>query len=169
MNTYNIALASTGTEYTQYLPEIILDDCTTVSVTLSGVSETSLPLSIAIDWGDGSPQPTVNSSYFISYRNQSILNEVLYGRLSNILATTYIHTYVPSVSALYKSATAQIILKYVNGDTTAFYIPFNIRSAEYYESILDMSLVNTEIVSLTSNNKQFTFATDTGYIIESVS
>lgn len=166
MNTYNILLDSTSTAHVETLPEIILDDRTTVNVILSGVSESSLPLSLAIDWGDNTTQPIINGSYFTQYRTQPITNEVLYGRLSNILATTYSHTYVPAAAALYKAVTAQIVLKYVNGDTTEFYIPIKVRSAEYYESIYDMSLLSTTIVSLTSNAKAFTYATETGYIVE---
>lgn len=169
MNTKNLSLSSNSTNYTYIGSLLELEDLTTLNVILSGVTESYIPLNLEIDWGDGTIEYFDNNTYK-NYREESIINEVLYGKFSSIFQNTYSKIYYPSETTLFKQLSAQFYLKYSNGDTAWFIIPIEIRSYDYFEAIYDLKLLNTTILPLTANNKKHTFATEKdGFIIESYS
>ncbi len=166
MNIRTITLSSNTTNYTQILDTLNLEDLTTLNVVLSGVVESYIPLGMDVDWGDGKVIHFDNNTYK-NYRTQSIINEVLYGKVSSIFQNEYNNVYYPPEHTLFKNLSAQFYIKYSNGDRAWFIIPIEIRSYDYFEAIYDMKIIDTTILPLTSNNKKHTFATEKdGYIIE---
>lgn len=167
MNFKTIALSSNSSNYFEVLAEVQLEDMTTIYLNLSGITESTLPLNLKIDWGNNDPQFYDNNTYK-KYRTDSILNEILYGKFSSILTQNYENIYYPSETSLYKSLSAQVYIQYGNGDASWFIIPIKIRTSDYFESIYDLKLINSIFLPLTSNTKKHIFTTSKdGYIIES--
>ena len=167
MNTQTISLTSTSSAANYTLTTQYFDDITEVTVDILNYYETILPAAISIDWGDGSSVETHNNEFYIRYRETSIFNELLRGKFTSLLVTPYTHTYYPSQTALYLDTQAQIAVRYTDGNTSTYTIPIQLRKSDYYETIYDMELINTAIMPLTGNNKNFVFGTsEGGHIIE---
>ena len=167
MNTYSLSLTSTSSSSNTIGSTIYFDDITKLTVDILNFYETILPAAISIDWGDGSAVESYNNEFYIRYRDTSIFNELIYGKFTKLLVTPYSHTYYPLTSALYLNIQLQIAVRYTDGNTSNYTIPIQIRRSDYYETIYDMDLINTSIMPLTSNNKNFVFATaKDGFIIE---
>lgn len=172
MNTLTINLStpvntsSAEQRQTEVLSEILLYDKTTVSVSLTGIPEVLLPLYLEIDWGDGTTEFFENE-IFKYYRKDNITLEVIQGKMSTILSRDYQHTYNPPNFALYKVITAKFSLRYSNNYVTVTDIPLKIRAGDYFETIGDMKLYNTEILSTPDNDKRHQFLTKNGgYLVE---
>jgi hypothetical protein len=166
MNSYTLNLSTNSSSTTQIKSEVTFDDFTTLSINLSGLIETYIPIYLKIDWGDGLDDVYNNSVYKI-YRQDSILNEVMYGKFSSIFNTVYTHSYYPSASARYKLLSAQVYVEYSNGQSSWFVQPIKIVTRDYFESIYDIKLINADILPLSSNDKHYQFSVDSGgFLIE---
>jgi hypothetical protein len=163
MNEYTLTLAEEATNSTNILEEILLQDRTNLIVSINNVLEEYCPISIVIDWGDGDID-TEQSRLIKDYREDSILNEVLYGKFSSIFAKNYEHVYNPSTTSLFKTLTAEITVNYVNFDELVYILPLKIRTADFFESIEDIKLTNTKIIT---GGKEHQFITKkSGQVIE---
>lgn len=170
MNNLTITLSSNTTALTATSPEYELEDVTDVTISLADVDESVLPRTLVIDWGDGSPVFVDIEGHLKHYRTDTIINEVLYGKLSPIFGKNYNHVYSPSETSLTKELTAQVYIEYTNDEVSLFYIPMVVRVGSFYESIGDINLINTNLIPISSNNVNFTFSTEKGgYIIEASS
>lgn len=168
MNSYVLSLSSNATSAVQINSEVIFDDLTTLRINLSGLTESFIPIYLRLDWGDGVSE-TLNNSLYKVYREESILNEIIYGKFSSILNEDYLHTYYPSATARYKSLSAQIYLEYADGQFTWFVQPIKIVTRDYFESIYDIKLINSNMLPISSNNKQQHFSIDAGgFLIEMI-
>lgn len=161
MNFKSISLSSLSSNHIEQSLEYSLDDVTNLSFDLSGVDESTMPTTLQISWGDGIVD-VHNNSFFKDYKTESIFPEILYGKFSKLLSKKYSHVYYPSQSCLYKKLTAQVQMDYIDGSTSLWLVPLKIRSYDYFESVYDLKLIDTKILPLTSNNKEFTFSTDSG-------
>lgn len=167
MNSLTISLSSPSPSYTKIYEELYIEDLTNVTVSLSGMNESILPLYMTIDWGDGNIESFDNDVYK-NYRTSSIFAEVISGKFSSIFQNTYQHKYFPSPTTLYKSLTSQVMVEYCNGSINWFIIPMKIRTYDYFESISDLTLINTNILPESGNPKEHQFLTDKGgFLIES--
>lgn len=161
MNTYNLNLVSTNTATIETLPLIDLDDYTLLTINLEQLSETVIPIYLTISWEPNSVETYDNNLY----RSGNNYTNPL--RFSPLLTTEYSHEYFPSERALYKSLSAQVLVKYSNGDETWFVIPIRIRANGYFESIQDLTFINTNILPISSNKSEHHLkTTKDGYIIE---
>lgn len=151
MNNITINLSSNDTTYTSVLSNIYLEDHTTLSIDIQNVSDTVIPTYMKIDWGDGTSKLYNND---IPQQTRDSLNVFSY---SNLLESTYDHEYYPSQTTLFKNLTAQVLINYSNGDYAWFILPITIRTYDYFESIYDLTLVNTNILPTENNNKQHQF------------
>jgi len=169
MNTKSLYFSTSATSVSSTLPEIKLNDLTSVTITLSGISEIQAPLFLTINWGDGEIV-RYQSSFTKDYRVDSIIPEILYNKFSSLLSNDQVHVYYPSISARYKKLSAEINIEYVNGDICSIIQPIKIITSDYFESIGDMKHIYTNILQLSGNNKQFLFSVDKGgFLIESES
>lgn len=168
MNSYTLSLSSNATSAVEIRPEIIFDDHTTLRINLSGLTEAFVPIYLKLDWGDGVSE-FVNNSLYKVYREDSILNEVIYGKFSSVLNEDYLHAYYPSASARYKLLSAQVYMEYSDGESSWFVQPIKIITRDYFESIYDIRLIDTNILPISSNNKQQHFSIDAGgFLIEMI-
>jgi len=118
---------------------------------------------VIIDWGDTPPEVYDISNIYNS-------SNIILTSTSQPLLGTYTHEYFPSSYALYKSLFAQILVNYSNGNYCWFIIPIKIRTYDYFESIYDMTLINTNILPSERNLKEHQFITAVGgYSLETIS
>ena len=165
MNTKTLLLSTSSSSHVEIMDTVILNDATTLNVSLGDVYEDVLPISLQINWGDNNILYYDNDLYKI-YKKESIIPEVIYGKFSKILQNTYSFEYYPSKTATYKKMTAQFLLKYTNKDTTLITIPIEIRSADYFESVYDMKLISSHVLP-DDGVKTHKFLTKKGkYIVE---
>jgi hypothetical protein len=164
MNSYTLSLSSNDTNYIYHSSEIELDDHTNFNVDISALSEKVLPIFLKIDWGDGRSQTFNNDVFKTGRENINIF------KYSPLLTQIYSNEYYPSETSLYKSLTAQFLVNYSNGEFSWFVIPISIRSYDYFESIYDLQLINTNILPDITNPKEHQFKTDAGsFIIDTMS
>lgn len=167
MNTYNISLSTTSTSLTSTLDTIDLFDQSEVSVDLSNIFSEVFPYYVAIDWGDGSEVFEPEIKTFLTYRTESILDEITKGVSPPFLNTTYKHIYYPSSTSLVKSLTLKIGIQYTSGEITQFIIPLDIRTAGYYESVGDVKLEGVKILNNTNLDSTLQLRTEVdNYIVE---
>tara|TARA_R110000772_G_scaffold245386_2_gene358812 strand:- start:604 stop:1116 length:513 start_codon:yes stop_codon:yes gene_type:complete len=170
MNTLKITLSSADSTSTNYVAQQSLSESTNVTLSMDGVFEDSLVRKLTIDWGDGTEIEKITGGHLKTYREDSILNEVLYGKLSPLLSAEYTHDYVPSSTTLVKLLSAQILIDYTSDNASLFIIPFEIRAGSFYDSIGDLNIVQTNLIPVSSNSVNFTFSTEKdGHIIEAYS
>jgi hypothetical protein len=161
MTTYTLQLSTDSTNYVKKLPIIEFDDRSLLQVSFGDMDESSMPIYIEINWGDGSSEYYDNN---IIQNNSTFINSF---DKSPIFLETYAHEYFPSNTSLYKSLTGQILIKYTNSDQSWFMFPLKIRTYDYYESIYDMTLLNTNILPIENNSKQYQLLTDVDrYVVE---
>lgn len=169
MNTATIVFNSTTTAFSATYDEVKLYDYTTVTFILSGISEILYPTRLKINWGDGTIDHFYNK-FVKDYKVDSIIPEILYNKTSTITLTPVSHLYYPSKTARYKKLSAEVYFEYFNGDVCSIVQPLNIITSDYFESIGDLKHIHTNILPLSSNNKQFIFSTEKGgFLIESES
>jgi hypothetical protein len=161
MNTETITLSSNSTNLKTITSEYNLDDVTELNISFSNIDESSMPLYMIIDWGDGVIETFDNNII------QTNLNNINNFNYNPLFTNTYNHEYYPSNYALYKSLSAQILIKYSNSDETWFILPFKIRTYDYFESIYDLEFMNFNILPGENYPKQYQFITQKDrYLVE---
>lgn len=160
MDTYTLTLTSLSSTAIQYLSTINLVDHTKLVIDISGLNNDYIPLYLKIHWGEGVTELFDNDILY--YRNNlgNILTEP-------ILDGIYEHHYYPSSLALYKLLSAQVFIQYTNDGFYYALIPIKVKTKDYFESVGDMDLINTNILPTESNAAEHQFKTTAeGYIIE---
>jgi len=161
MNTQIITLSSDSTNLQKVTSPYLLDDHTNIEILFDGITESSTPLYLKIDWGDGIVESFDNN---IVGSGLDVVNTFNFNPL---FLRSYTHEYYPSNNSLYKSLSAQILIKYSNLNESWFILPIKIRTYDYFESIYDLTLVDCNILPLETNGKQFQFITHKdNYLIE---
>jgi len=161
MTTYNLNLSSDSTSNVKMLQLINFDDITDFSISFNNMDESFIPISIQIDWGDG------NIDFYDNNVNIQDLTIVNNFNISPIFLNTYTHKYYPSINSLYKTLSGQILINYSNFDQSWVIFPIKIRTYDYFESIYDLKLVNTNILPYNNNPKQHQLITDVGkFLVE---
>ena len=158
MNSAFVSLSSTETSGVTTVPSLSFSDHTLLNVSLSGVVETFLPLSLAIDWGDGKTE----------FWDNDILvgNNVITNIFSSIFQTVYTHEYFPSPVAPTSNFTAGMAVQYTTGDTLTFQIPIAVTNYSWGDSVGDAYLVNTLILPETGNKNHQFITQKGGYLVE---
>ena len=161
MNTQTITISSNSTNLKIITPEHNFDDVTNLNMSFDNIDESSMPLYMIIDWGDGVIETFDNNII------QTNLNNINNFNYNPLFTNTYNHEYYPSNYALYKSLSAQILIKYSNSDEAWFIIPLKIRTYDYFESIYDIKLTNFNILPSDNGLKQYQFITHKDqYLVE---
>jgi hypothetical protein len=145
MNYQEITLSSSSLSGFVILPEMLFYDKTSLSVSLSGISEDRIPSSAVLDWGDGQSEILMNDVYK-HYTTDSIFPEILENKFTSIYTKRISHTYKPSEQSLYKSLTAEIGIIYPVNQILKFIIPITIRKNSFLEDFEDFDLTNTRFV-----------------------
>jgi hypothetical protein len=159
MTTIFISLSSDNTQGVINLPETPLFDKSTIVLSLSGIPESKTPSNVSIDWGDGDKDITFND-FFKDYKTDSIIPEILQGKITKLFTISFNHTYQPSPNTLYKSLTAKVSVTYPIDDVLHFNIPLKIRKNDFFEDFMDVDLTNTRFVEKFKREYSFSGKTD---------
>ena len=161
MNTANVFynLSAADSNIMLIKEPLIFKGSTSLNFILTGiVEEENEVLAIHIDWGDGTPKQIIQKDLIFDYREQSILNEIIYGKIRGRITTTYAHTfYNNSLSSHNISLTSQFLLSFNNGVYINFVQPISIFTNSYYDEIGDLNILNTQIIATSANNTFFNF------------
>jgi hypothetical protein len=154
MNTYTLYLSS---------PIIITDTSTVLSaapikgqtlftVDLTGFNESEYVVNnLRIQWGDTQDVYEYKRDAVPNYKEISIFNEVLYGKIGGSIAVRYDHVYNSVSQADITTYLLEIFAQYENGyrhDVTV-YVP--VYPESYYDTLDEMDLVTTQILGVSSN------------------
>jgi hypothetical protein len=162
MNTRTLILSSSSSNLQIVNDKVALDDHTSLFLNISKLFDKVIPLYMEIDWGDGSNIELYENDMYVIDRKD--VNALTY---SPIFSKIYNHEYYPSDKALYKNLSAQILVNYANGGKYWNVIPIEIRSYDFFESLLDVKLENIAIVpNYPEKNKYFLKESKNGYLIE---
>jgi hypothetical protein len=129
-----------------FLNPVLLKGTTTVNFVLTGINEEiSNILFLDINWGDSSNSLSLQRDIIFNYKEQSIFDEVLYGKLRGSVATIHSHVYNNTTNAYNTSLTAVINCTFNTGDTVRFIQPINVFNASFYDRLGDLSISKTQI------------------------
>ena len=142
MNSFVLSLTSTDSSSTIAMPTVDMFDLTELSLNLAEVYSNIFPNYVAIDWGDDSGLEEPEITIYRNYKTQSIFPEIRKGASPVFFNEPYKHIYFPSKTALKKEMTMRVNVGYINGQTTKFTIPLNIRTEGYAQTIEDLDLLN---------------------------
>jgi len=156
--TLNYDLNNSFNNITMQVKPVILKGATTLNISLTGVLENDFKVDqVVIDWGDNTKQEVYKREIFYNYRTQSIFNEVLYGKLNGSILGVYSHDYVNEYNTYEADYVISIIIQKNNGKF--IYIKQPVRSfwGSFYDSLERLTILNTQILPLTSNNSFVNF------------
>ena len=159
MNTRTLYLTSGSASDTITWPTIEMFDLTELSLDLSQVYSDTFPNYLAINWGDDSGLEEPDVTIYRNYKTTSIFPEIKHGASPIFFNKLYKHIFYPSSTALKKTMTMRVNVGYLNGNTSRFTIPVNVRTEGYYETIEDLDLLNVSLLNEGDNNSIFTFLT----------
>ena len=143
----------TVSSYDKTLPAIDFKGAPSIVYVLTGISEgSSQALSLDINWGDESQIEYFQRDVVFNYRERSIFNEVLYGKIGGSILDQYSHTYVPGVSSFFSNLTAQFLIYFSNGFYANLLQPIRLIRESYYDSIQKLGILNTQMIGTSASN-----------------
>jgi hypothetical protein len=167
MNTYKLTLFSNNINGDEILSEILLYDKTTLSISLSGLSEEIPPLMVKVFWGDGSENIIINEP-IKRYKIDSIIPEILGGKFSKIYTQSLDHVYEPSSDSLYLNLSASIIVIYPLNNNKSFILPIKIRKNDFIENFGEVNIVGSSFTE--DMKKEYQFSSEiNNMVFESIS
>ena len=109
--------------------------------------------------GDGSSVEEPDITIYRNYKTESIFPEIKRGASPVFFNKPYKHIFYPSDSALKKEMTMRVNVGYIDGNTTKFTIPVNVRTEGYLDTIEDLDLLNVSLLDSEENNSIYTYLT----------
>lgn len=153
MNTIYVNLSSIYENQTIKKSGINIKSDSTIQFILTGISEeVNDVISLEINWGDNSSVESFKKDLVFNYREKSIFDEILYGKLGGSVMAQYDHTYSTELSTNFTALTAQLLFYYSNGVYANVYFPITLVSESYYDNIKKFAISNTQMNSLSSSN-----------------
>ena len=159
MNSFTLSLTSVNSSSTIPMPAVDLFDMTELSLDLSEVYSNIFPNYLAIEWGDGSSIEKPDITIYRNYKTESIFPEIKRGASPVFFNKPYKHIFYPSDTALKKEMTMRVNVGYIDGNTTKFSIPVNVRTEGYLDTIEDLDLLNVSLLDSEENNSIYTYLT----------
>lgn len=151
---YNISSIQVPQQVIKYNSENFKGS-SSVTFILTGINEEfNSALFLEIDWGDGSAKEYYQKDLIFDYREESIFNEILYGKVGGSIATFYTHNFFNNVSSYNVALSSQFLFTFSNGSTLLIIQPIGVFKNSYYDEIGDLTLLNTQVTPTSSN---FTF------------
>lgn len=148
---YNISSTEEKEQVIKY-PPVNFKGSSSVTYILTGINEElNSALFLEIDWGDGSSREYYQKDLIFDYREESIFNEILYGKIGGSIATFYTHTYFNNTSSYNIALSSQLLFTFSNGSTVLIIQPVGIFKNSYYDEIGDLNLLNTQVTPTSSN------------------
>lgn len=137
-------------------PTVSLKGATNLYLVLTGVSEVNVKVnSLTIDWDDNTPVLTKSRDLIFNYREQSIFDEILYGKLGGSVMTVYSHEYYNDNNVYSACFCPTVTIEWENGGFTTIKQPIAVFWDSYYDDVEDLGILNSQILPIESN-KTFT-------------
>jgi len=155
MNTSTITLSSPQLSSNEMyvLTASPIKGRTQVILDLVGFDETVYPVNdLYISWGDSPVSYTYKRSPVKDYRNTSIFDEMLYGKIGDSVMNTYTHTYNSLSGVDVIQYLLEVVAWYENGYKSDYSIFIDVYPESYYDTLDELDLLSTQITSLSSNN-----------------
>ena len=151
MNIF-INLSSIST-LTYYNTPVIVKGRNTLNFILTGVKEDGASiLFMDINWGDGTDIVTIKKEPVYDYRNNSIINEVLYGIQGGSIRSNQSHVYSNNLSSYGVALTASFTFFYSNSCIATIRQPICLYWASFYDDIKELVAINSQVLPLSTNN-----------------
>lgn len=151
--TVNYTISSSPNDITFIAAPLLLKGATTLSVSLTGVSERDYKVDLlTINWGDSSKQEVYKRDIFFNYKTSSIFNEILYGKLGGSILGEYNHDFINSSSNYEITYTLNMVMQKNNGKYVYIEQPVRCFWGSFYDSIGDLSIMDMRVLPLTGNN-----------------
>ncbi len=152
MNTVYVNLSSIYSNNTLKNEELYLKGDSTLQFILTGINEeVNDAISLEINWGDSTIE-NYKKDLVYNYREKTIFNELIYGKLGGSVMTNYNHEFSLEPSSNFTSLTAQLLFYYSNGVYADIYFPLTLVSESYYDNIKKFAINNTQMNSLSTSN-----------------
>ena len=146
---FNLSAVESRTFYNN---PILLKGESTVNYILTGIKEDSYNvLFVDINWGDGSTPLTYTKDAVYNYREQSIFDEILYGKVGGSVCVQYSYPYSNQTNTYSIKLTSNFVLTYNSGEKVYFYQPLQIYHGSFYDDIVDLVAINTQILPVSAN------------------
>lgn len=132
---------------------LLLKGASTLNLVLTGVNENKFRVDfLEIDWGDGSSPEMHKRDLFYNYKNQSIFNEILYGKVAGSVMLIYPHNYINDTTAYALKYTASFTFYYNDGSLIYIEQPIIVYWGSFYDDIDRLSVLETQIQPLETND-----------------
>jgi hypothetical protein len=153
MSNIFINLSATEENRTVLKDEISFKGAPSINFILSGIDESiNAALTLDINWGDGSATEFSQKDIVFNYKEKSIFNEMLYGKVGGTILDEYEHTYVPSTSSFFTNLTAQFIVHFNNGFYANIKQPIKLVRESYYDNIQKLGITSTQMTGASGSN-----------------
>lgn len=153
MSNIFINLSATAENRTVLKDEISFKGAPSINFILSGIDESiNAALTLDINWGDGSATEFSQKDIVFNYKEKSIFNEMLYGKVGGTILDEYEHTYVPSTSSFFTNLTAQFIVHFNNGFYANIKQPIKLVRESYYDNIQKLGITSTQMTGASGSN-----------------
>jgi hypothetical protein len=154
MNKLNVYYNISSTQESQLIypePENFKGS-SSVTFVLTGINEElNSALFLEIEWGDGSAREYYQKDLIFDYREESIFNEILYGKVGGSICTFYTHEYYNNLSSYNVALSTQFLFTFSNGATLHIIQPIGVFKNSYYDEIGDINILSTQITPTTGN------------------
>ena len=131
---------------------------TSVTFVLTGINEEITDvLFLEVSWGDGSVKEFYQKDLAFDYKEQSIFNEILYGKIGGSVAVTYTHDFYNTLETYNAAVSSQFLLTFSSGVTLHIIQPISIYRSSFYDEIVDLNILSTQITPTTANYTFFNF------------
>jgi hypothetical protein len=153
MSTIYINLSATTENKTVLKDVISFKGNPSINFILSGIDESiNSALTLDINWGDGTPTEYSQKDIVFNYKEKSIFNEMLYGKVGGTILDIYNHTYVPSTSSFFTNLTAQFLIRFNNGFYASINQPIKLIRESYYDNIQKLGITSTQMTGASGSN-----------------
>lgn len=153
MSNIFINLSAIEENITTLQDEISFKGAPTINFVLTGISEaTSAALTLDVNWGDGTATDFNQKDIVFNYKEESIFNEMLYGKVGGTILDNYEHTYVPLTSSFFTNLTAQFLVHYNNGFYANINQPIKLVRESYYDNIQKIGITSTQMTGASGSN-----------------
>lgn len=138
-----VALSSNSSSFTQTLSSNTLQDNEQITINLSNIYKSIVPLYLKIDWGDGESEIYDNEMFKRGRTNSNLL------LLPTVFDNTPTKRYLPSTTSLYKRLSAQVLVQYSNGNQNYYVLPLLIRNKSLVETLQNSVIENCNFIDPT--------------------
>lgn len=153
MSNIYINLSAITENTTTIVDEVVFKGIPTVNFILTGIDETvGSAITLDINWGDNSGIVYEQKDIVYNYKEESIFNEMLYGKVGGTILSQYEHKYVPVLSSFFTNLTAQFLVHYNNGYYANIFQPITLVRESYYDNIQKLGITSTQMVGASASN-----------------